>query len=385
MKNRINEASNGKLTGLTPISTGSGHKMNAEAAAAYEKMVQAAKNDGITWGITDSYRNYETQNRIFDWDYYKKTGKKRKKGTSGTPVAYPGKSNHGWGSAVDLKVKYGDKAHTWLTKNAAKFGFSNPFSNPRTEPWHWEHKQSAKNMGANITVDDTVIPSGDTSTTTTPTDDTSSSSGNYSTEINSLVSKINAIDMDSIKKMVPQISESITTNDFILPIESKIKSEKDKKIIFKGLYGVKVVSPNKGVVVSDDNDTVVIRHTVNAKFYFSEISGLEKIVVSKGQSLTQGERIGYSGVSDITFKILNENDKPQLLSKFYPKKTKEVTTTTVDKSDNPSDRAAKAISNLFTSAVSSPFDLAKRATKIGKKDDEKDQITEEINRIKKLL
>ena len=105
MKNRINEASNGKLTGLTPISTGSGHKMNAEAAAAYEKMVQAAKNDGITWGITDSYRNYETQNRIFDWDYYKKTVKKRKKGTSGTPVAYPGKSNHGWGSAVDLKVK----------------------------------------------------------------------------------------------------------------------------------------------------------------------------------------------------------------------------------------------------------------------------------------
>ncbi len=38
--------------------------------------------------------------------------------------------------------------------------------------------------------------------------------------------------------------------------------------------------------------------------------------MSKGQSLTQGERIGYSGVSDITFKILNENDKPQLLSKF---------------------------------------------------------------------
>ena len=107
--------------------------------------------------------------------------------------------------------------------------------------------------------------------------------------------------------------------------------------------------------------------------------------MSKGQSLTQGERIGYSGVSDITFKILNENDKPQLLSNFYPKKTKEVTTTTVDKSDNPSDRAAKAISNLFTSAVSSPFDLAKRATKIGKKDDEEDQITEEINRIKKLL
>ena len=176
MKKRINEATNGKLSGLTPISTGSGHKLNAEAAAAYEKMVQAAKNDGVSWGITDSYRDYETQNRIFDWDHYKSTGKKRKKGTSGTPVAYPGKSNHGWGSAVDLKVKYGDNAHTWLTRNASKFGFSNPFKNPRTEPWHWEHKQSAKNMGSNISVEipdssldtDITIPTDGSASDTTP-------------------------------------------------------------------------------------------------------------------------------------------------------------------------------------------------------------------------
>lgn len=138
------EAQNGKLSGLTPI--GNGHQLNAEAAKAYEQMVDAAKKDGITWSITDSYRPYEIQNKIFDWDYFNKTGKKRKKGTSGTPVAYPGKSNHGWGSAVDLGAKYGDPVHTWLTKNAALFGFSNPFKNPRTEPWHWEHVSSAKSM-----------------------------------------------------------------------------------------------------------------------------------------------------------------------------------------------------------------------------------------------
>jgi hypothetical protein len=147
MKNNSNlllEAQNGKLSNLTSI--GGSHKLNSEAASDYKKMVDAAKNDGISWTITDSYRPYDIQDKIFDWDYFNKTGKKRKKGTSGTPVAYPGTSNHGWGSAVDLGVKYGDDAHTWLVDNASKFGFSNPFRNPRTEPWHWEHLSSAKKL-----------------------------------------------------------------------------------------------------------------------------------------------------------------------------------------------------------------------------------------------
>jgi hypothetical protein len=147
MKNNLNllsEAQNGKLTNLTSIS--GSHKLNSDASSDYKKMVDAAKKDGISWTITDSYRPYDIQDKIFDWDYFNKTGKKRKKGTSGTPVAYPGTSNHGWGSAVDLGVKYGDKAHTWLVDNASEFGFSNPFNNPRTEPWHWEHLSSAKQM-----------------------------------------------------------------------------------------------------------------------------------------------------------------------------------------------------------------------------------------------
>ena len=147
-KNNLNEAANGQITNLSSI--GGGQKLNPEASEAYLKMVAAAKADGISWSITDSYRSLEGQNNIFDWDYFKKTKVKRKKGTASTPAAYPGTSNHGWGAAVDLGVKYGDKAHTWLTKNASKFGFSNPFKKPTTEPWHWEHLQSAKNMGANI-------------------------------------------------------------------------------------------------------------------------------------------------------------------------------------------------------------------------------------------
>jgi hypothetical protein len=152
LKMLLIESSNGKLSNLTSISTGGGnHKLNSVAASAYEKMIKAAKEDGVEWGITDSYRTFEVQDKIFDWDHYKSTGKKRKKGTSGTPVAYPGKSNHGWGSAVDLKVKYDDKSHKWLTANASKFGFSNPFKSPKTEPWHWEHLDSAKSMKSGTT------------------------------------------------------------------------------------------------------------------------------------------------------------------------------------------------------------------------------------------
>jgi hypothetical protein len=132
-------------------SIGGSHKLNPAAAKDYLRMVESAKRDGVSWGITDSFRPLKTQCNIFDWDHFIKNNKKRKKGTSGTPVAFPGNSNHGWGSAVDLKVKYGDKAHTWLTENASKFGFSNPFKNPRTEPWHWEHVESAKSLKSGLT------------------------------------------------------------------------------------------------------------------------------------------------------------------------------------------------------------------------------------------
>jgi hypothetical protein len=73
--------------------------------------------------------------------------------SKGGLAAQPGTSNHGWGSAVDLNFKVGKgNALEWLKKNAGKYGFTNI---PR-EPWHWEHKQSAKNMGANTsnTTDD---------------------------------------------------------------------------------------------------------------------------------------------------------------------------------------------------------------------------------------
>jgi len=134
---RLSESANGQLPdselSKIPVISGdsSGHRLNPQAAAAYAEMVAAAKKDGVSWGITDSYRPLEVQQRLV-----------KQKGlySQGGLAAAPGTSNHGWGSAVDLKVKKGDAAHTWLVNNAAKFGFS---TIPR-EAWHWEHKESAK-------------------------------------------------------------------------------------------------------------------------------------------------------------------------------------------------------------------------------------------------
>lgn len=131
----LNEAANGLLadselmTVSSPGKTGGSHKLNKQAAEAYDQMKKAAEADGITWGITDSYRDYEGQVAVA-----------AKKGLykNGGLAAVPGTSNHGWGSALDLDLT--TAASDWLKANAATYGFS---TIPR-EPWHWEHKDSVE-------------------------------------------------------------------------------------------------------------------------------------------------------------------------------------------------------------------------------------------------
>ena len=132
---KINEAANGQLNdadlvAIQPLGkSGGNHKLNAQAAKAYEEMKKAAEEDGITWGITDSYRDYEAQ-----VDVAARKGLYK----NGGLAAVPGTSNHGWGSALDLDLN--NEAQEWLKDNAEKFGFTNI---PR-EPWHWEHKASVE-------------------------------------------------------------------------------------------------------------------------------------------------------------------------------------------------------------------------------------------------
>ena len=106
-----------------------GHKLWAPAATQLENLLTAAKRDGVSIGITDSYRPYDEQVDLA-----------RRKGlySQGGLAAKPGTSQHGWGMAVDLDLDA--KAQSWMRANGAKFGF---VENTPREPWHWAFEPTA--------------------------------------------------------------------------------------------------------------------------------------------------------------------------------------------------------------------------------------------------
>jgi LAS superfamily LD-carboxypeptidase LdcB len=82
--------------------------------------------------VTSAYRTYSEQAAV----YRSKPGL----------AAVPGKSEHGWGKAVDLcggVEDSGSSAHRWMQANAGRFGWFHPdWAEPggsRPEPWHWEY------------------------------------------------------------------------------------------------------------------------------------------------------------------------------------------------------------------------------------------------------
>ena len=117
---------------MCEIGVGS-HRLRCDAAAAWRAMAAAYAADlGTRMCITDSYRPYASQVRLY--------------GQKPALAAVPGTSNHGWGLAVDLCggiESFGTPQHTWLLANAGRFGWLHPDwakqGNGREEPWHWEY------------------------------------------------------------------------------------------------------------------------------------------------------------------------------------------------------------------------------------------------------
>ncbi|QTE30315.1 M15 family metallopeptidase [Pengzhenrongella sicca] len=75
------------------------------------------------------------------------------KATKGGLAAIPGRSNHGWGLAIDLcSSETRGASWTWLKANGAMYGWENPAwalsggSGPH-EPWHWEYTRGVKASG----------------------------------------------------------------------------------------------------------------------------------------------------------------------------------------------------------------------------------------------
>lgn len=110
---------------LTPLKGFKGHYLWEDAAIAFELLMAAAKDAGITIGVTDSYRTYESQVRL---------AKTKGLYAEGGLAARPGTSNHGWGTALDLRLD--SKALAWMRAEAFKYGYVEDV--PR-EPWHWHY------------------------------------------------------------------------------------------------------------------------------------------------------------------------------------------------------------------------------------------------------
>lgn len=118
---------NGKIPAEALHEVGdTGHRLWAPASDALERVIADAARDGVTIGITDSYRSYESQVDVA-----------ARKGlySQGGLAAVPGTSDHGWGMAVDLRLD--DAAQSWMRANGGRYGFVE--DTPR-EPWHWAYE-----------------------------------------------------------------------------------------------------------------------------------------------------------------------------------------------------------------------------------------------------
>ncbi|MEX2289253.1 MAG: M15 family metallopeptidase [Mycobacteriales bacterium] len=121
------------VASLCPLSVGAGHRLRSDAAQAFEALNRARlASAGVPLCVTDSYRSYPAQVDVF----------RRKPNLAATP----GRSQHGWGLAVDFcggVQSFGTEAHAWMRANAGAFGWIHPdWAGPRgsrPEPWHWEY------------------------------------------------------------------------------------------------------------------------------------------------------------------------------------------------------------------------------------------------------
>ncbi|MEJ2579294.1 MAG: M15 family metallopeptidase [Kineosporiaceae bacterium] len=121
------------LSVLCPLWGTSGEYLRADAAYAFGRLSQAyAARFGSPLCVTDSYRPYAEQVAV--------------RAAKPSMAAVPGRSNHGWGTAVDLCggiERFGTTTHEWMLDNAPLFGWFHPAwarpSGSLPEPWHWEY------------------------------------------------------------------------------------------------------------------------------------------------------------------------------------------------------------------------------------------------------
>ena len=146
--------------------------MRKEAYEAFQEMHKSAQQAGISLKILSATRNFQTQKSI--WEAKWSGVRKLNNGVNASKVysdpkaralkileysSMPGTSRHHWGTDIDInnlnnayfQKGKGLKEYEWLKKNAAKFGFCQPYTAGRThgyqeERWHWSYMPLAQKL-----------------------------------------------------------------------------------------------------------------------------------------------------------------------------------------------------------------------------------------------
>lgn len=130
------------------LSTNQGLYFKREAYDAYLRMLEDAKSEGINFIICSTYRSYSTQKAIYN-GYVSRNGAEY----ANTISAYPGRSEHHTGWAVDVtsaSMGYDLKQNfieypegIWINNHCSEYGFIVRYPKEKThitgysyEPWH---------------------------------------------------------------------------------------------------------------------------------------------------------------------------------------------------------------------------------------------------------
>jgi len=152
------DGSNGRFpdSALKDIGIGN-NRLVIAAADAFIQMKAAMDTAGIQYNLTDSYRTFNEQDSIFDWNLYVTTGgnrsdtaanynrnaKRKKINTNGTVnAAFPGTSNHGLGLAIDIfppNNNQGINVQKWIRENGVNYGWSWTEGRAAKEFWHFTY------------------------------------------------------------------------------------------------------------------------------------------------------------------------------------------------------------------------------------------------------
>ena len=130
--------------------------LTPDTYAAFQELVQAAANDGISIYLSSGFRSYELQSQIYN-NYVSTYGKE----TADTFSARPGYSEHQTGMAIDVNIVddsfIGTPEAIWIEAHCEEFGFilrypygKQEVTGYKYEPWHIRYigKENAKALRA---------------------------------------------------------------------------------------------------------------------------------------------------------------------------------------------------------------------------------------------